>query len=53
MDAGVGLSNGAVAGHIKWAGALNAWIHRVNIELVGKPVNGITLIHHICPYSSA
>ena len=25
MDAGVGLSNGAVAGHIKRAAALNAW----------------------------
>ena len=47
-DAGVGLGKGSVAGHIKRAAALNA--QRVstrsicNVELVEKPVNGITYI---------
>ena len=51
-DKGVGLSNGAVAGHIKRAGGLNARrVHKVNVGLVEKPVQGIT--HITCPYAFA
>ena len=45
VDAGVGLSKGAVAGHTKKAGcgfecAESSSIHKVNVELVvEKPVN--------------
>ena len=41
MDAAAGLSKGVVAGHIKQAAALNAQsVHKVNVELVEKPVSG-------------
>ena len=49
MPAGVGLSKGAVAGHIKRAAALDARRVSTRSEFVEKPVNGIMqIILSIC-----